>query len=93
MARNFQQLWKEVINAIDEAAAVLALVKILIDREGRAFALGLSPEDAEHCIDILDRVSHDPCLQPVSAFSHDFVRVSKVGISKRLSRNRLSSSR
>lgn len=68
MAKNFQQLWKEVTNSVDEVMSVRALADIVVDREGRAFVLGLDHSDAEYCIDILDRVSRD-LLQP-SSHSH-----------------------
>ena len=64
MAKNFQRLWKGVIDATDEAVAVRALVDILADSEGRAFALSLDRQDTEYCIEILDRVSPDFRLQP-----------------------------
>ena len=64
MAKNFQRLWKGVINETDKAVAVRALVDILADSEGRAFALSLDRKDAKYCIDILDRVSPNFRLQP-----------------------------
>ena len=56
MAKDYQQLWKEVTSAIDEAKSVQTLARILVDREGRAFVSRLEPKDAELCIKILDHV-------------------------------------
>lgn len=59
MAKDFQRLWKDVRNSNDEAMAIRTLASIVGDREGRAFILNLDCQDAEYCIDMLDRVSQD----------------------------------
>ena len=56
MAKNYQQLWKDVASTSNEAKAVQTLAEILLDKEGRAFISNLE-RDAELCIEILDRVS------------------------------------
>jgi hypothetical protein len=61
MANDFQRLWKNVINSADEDMAIRALAGILVDKEGRAFVSSLDRKSAEHCIDVLDRVSPDLC--------------------------------
>ena len=91
MAEGYRRLWKQVTDSIDEATAVRALVDILIDKEGRAFALGLNPKDAEYCIDLLGRVSRNLPLQSF-VVSDGLVRALEAEISKLL-RNRFSSSR
>ena len=63
MVKNFQLLWKDVTNSIDEATAVRALASIVDNKEGRTFVSGLKRKDAEHCIEILDRVSPERRLQ------------------------------
>ena len=92
MAKNFQRLWKDVTNSTNEAMAVRALADILADREGRAFISSLDRKDAEYCIDILDRVSHNLHIQPSPEVSYGLVRASQEIISKPSRRNRLSSS-
>jgi len=64
MAKNYQQLWKDVASASDEGKAVRTLVKIVLDKEGRVFILGLERNYAELCMEILDRVSRDPYPLP-----------------------------
>jgi hypothetical protein len=59
MDGEYQRLWDDVKNAKDEAEAVQALAKILIDKKGRSSILGLEPKDAGLCIEILDRVGPD----------------------------------
>ena len=59
MAKKFQQLWKDARSSNDEAMAIRTLADIVVDREGRAFILNLDSQDAEYCIDMLDRVSQD----------------------------------
>ncbi|KAF9789243.1 kinase-like domain-containing protein [Thelephora terrestris] len=53
--KDFQPLWKGVTRASDETSTVLALAKILVEKEGRDFILHLDRKDAEFCIDVLDR--------------------------------------
>ena len=62
MAKNYQQLWKDVASTSDEGKAVRTLAEIALDKEGRTFILELERGAAELCIEILDRVSRDPCL-------------------------------
>ena len=62
MAKNYQQLWKDVASTSDEGKAVRTLAEIVLDKEGRTFILELERGGAELCIEILDRVSRDPCL-------------------------------
>jgi len=64
MAKNYQQLWKDVTSASDEGKAVRTLAKIVLDKEGRAFILRLERNCAELCMEILDRVSRDPYPLP-----------------------------
>jgi hypothetical protein len=64
MAKDFQQPWKNVTSANDEASAVRVLAGILTEKEGRAFVSRLERKDAEFCIEILDRVSWDSRLHP-----------------------------
>ena len=62
MAKYYQRLWKEVtiIGGGDNAFRIL--VEILLDKEGRSFVSNLAREDAELCIELLDRVSPSPCF-------------------------------
>ncbi|KAF9785122.1 kinase-like domain-containing protein [Thelephora terrestris] len=55
MSKDYQQLWRDVTSASDEARAVRVLAEILADKEGRTFISTLEGEDAELCIEILDR--------------------------------------
>ena len=64
MAKNYQQLWQDVASTSDEGKAVRTLAEIVLDKPGRTFILGLERGDAELCIEILDRVSHDLYLPP-----------------------------
>ena len=64
MAKGYQQLWKDVTNATDDAKAVRTLAGILADREGRTFISRLERKDAELCIKILDRVGYGSRLLP-----------------------------
>ena len=57
MDKDYQQLWKGVTNAADGTEAVQALAKIVTDKRGRAFTLGLEPKEAELCVEMLDYVS------------------------------------
>lgn len=68
MAKDYQRLWKDAISAKDETKCVRILADILADQEGRRFALGLGRGDAEWCIEILDRASHDLDLPPSFVF-------------------------
>ena len=61
MVKDYQQLWKAVVNASNEAQAVRTLTEIVADSAGRAFALRLEPKDAVLCIEALDYVSCDLC--------------------------------
>jgi len=55
-----QRQWEDVTNATNATEAIRALAKILIDKEGRDFALRrLEPEAAKPCIETLDYVSCD----------------------------------
>ena len=69
MAKDYQRLWKDVTNAKSEAQCVRILAEILADQEGRRFVSYLGREDAELCIEILDRVSRDLSLPPFFVFS------------------------
>ena len=53
----------------NEAVSVRALADILVDKEGRAFVLGLDRKHTDHCIDVLDHVSRHLRLQPSLASS------------------------
>ena len=59
MAKDYGGLWNDIINAVDETKAVRTLAEVLADKEGRTFLLRLEPEDAEFCVEILDRVSYN----------------------------------
>jgi len=60
MTKDYEEMWKGVTNATDEAQAVQALAEMLADNEGRTFVSCLGDKDAELCIEILDSVSRDP---------------------------------
>jgi len=60
MDKNCQQLWQDVASTSDEGKAVRTLAKIVLDKLGRTFILGLERNCAELCMEILDRVSRDP---------------------------------
>ena len=60
IAKNYKQLWEDVANTSDESEAVQPLAKIVVNRQGRAFILGLEREKAELCVRILDHVGCDP---------------------------------
>jgi len=64
MAKNYQQLWKDAASTSDEGKAVRTLSQIVLDKDGRTFVSNLERNDAELCIEILDRVSHDPYPLP-----------------------------
>ena len=66
MAKDYSQLWKVVASISDEGKAVRTLAEILLDKEGRAFISSLERDDAKLCIEILDRVSRDSYLLPLS---------------------------
>ena len=76
MGKDYQQLWKAVTDATSKAEAVPALAKIVVDKDGRAFILGLEREAAELCIEILDYVSCDLRL-PSFVASDGLVRASQ----------------
>ena len=80
MAKDYSQLWKIVASISDEGKAVRTLAEILLDKEGRAFISNLE-RDAELCIEILDRVSRDPCLL-LPAISDGFFRALQSTTSK-----------
>ena len=56
MAKDYGKLWKSITRASDENKAIRILAEILLDKEGRDFALKLERSDAEICIEILDNV-------------------------------------
>ena len=62
MAEGYRKLWEDVAKATDEVKAVRALAEIVVDKKGRAFALTLSRDEAELCVETLDYVSRDLCL-------------------------------
>ena len=62
--KDYQQLWKEVTSATEEAKSIRILATILADKEGGTFVTQLERKDIELCIEILDRVSPDPHLAP-----------------------------
>ena len=64
MAQVYRKLWEDVANATNEVKAVRALAKIVVDKQGRAFALTLNYEEAELCVETLDYVSRDLRLHP-----------------------------
>ena len=64
MAKDYRQLWQAVTGASDEDTAVRTLAEIVLDKRGRLFILELGRNDAELCIEILDRVSHHLYLLP-----------------------------
>ena len=76
VAKDYQRLWEGVAYAASEAEAVRALADIMVNKEGRAFALGLDRKAAELCIEVLDCVSCDLHFPP-SATSDGFVRASQ----------------
>jgi len=59
MGKDYQQLWNDITNGPEKAGAVPALGKILVDRAGRNFILGLGREDVELCMELSDQVSYD----------------------------------
>jgi len=59
MGKDYQQLWNDITNGPETAGAVPALGKILADKKGRDFILGLGREDAKLCMDLSDKVSCD----------------------------------
>jgi len=60
MAKDYQQLWKDAVSAMDKAQAIQTLSGILVDKEGRVFISCLDGKEAELCVEILDNVSRDP---------------------------------
>lgn len=62
MTKDYEEFWKGVTSTSDEGKAVQILARIVLDREGRTFILNLEHNDAELCIEILDRVSSDSYL-------------------------------
>ena len=62
MTKEYQRLLEDVTNATNKAEAVRALAKIVVDKSGRAFILGLDPKAAKLCVETLDYVSRDPRL-------------------------------
>ena len=64
MVKDYQRLWRDVANGIDETKSVRILTQILVDKEGRAFISRLERRDAKLCIEILDSVSRDLHLSP-----------------------------
>lgn len=64
MSEDYRRLWKDVADTIDETKAIRTLSAILADKEGNTFVSRLERKDAELCIEILGRVSHDKHLLP-----------------------------
>ena len=64
IAKDYQQLWKDITSTSDKGKAVRTLAEILLDKEGRSLISNLERKDAELCIEILDHVSRDPHLLP-----------------------------
>jgi len=91
MAKDYQRLWKDVTSTDDEGEVVRILAEIVVDKEGRAFISNLECDDAELCIEILDRVSHDLYICPLPPASDGFFRASQSTTSGPR-RNRLFSS-
>ena len=77
MAKDYPQLWKAVTSANDEGRAARTLAEILLGRGGMAFISSLERDDAELCIEILDRVSRGSYLLPAFAVSDGSLRVSR----------------
>jgi len=77
MVKDCRRLWKDVTSTNDEGGAVRILARIVLDKEGRAFISSLERNDAELCIEILDRVSHGLCLLPPFTLSDGFFRASE----------------
>jgi len=90
MADVYQQLWKAAASTNDEGKAVRTLARILLDKEGRSFILRLERNDAELCVELLDRVSPDLYLPSSFAASDGFFRASQ-SITSGPRRSRLSS--
>jgi len=67
MSKDYGKLWKDVTGTIDEGKAVRTLAEILVDKDGRAFISRLGREDAMLCMEILDHVSRDLYLIPLSS--------------------------
>jgi len=66
MGKTIQQLWDDVAENSEGPGAIQDLSKILADKEGRHFVLGLKDEQAKLCTDLSGRVSCDLHL-PVAA--------------------------
>ena len=62
MAKDYQQLWKQVADTTDQAEAVRVLAEIVAEFEGRTFTLGLEPKSVKLCVEILDHVGCNPGL-------------------------------
>jgi hypothetical protein len=92
MAKDYHRLWKGITNANNEAKAVRTLTEILSDKEGKGFISNLERRDAELCIEILDRVSHDLNLDPSFIALSGSVRALQTTILK-LQRNKTFSIR
>ena len=80
MVKDYRRLWKDVTNTIDEARAVRTLADILADKEGRTFISRLEHKDAELCIEILDRVSHDLHLLPFRCLRWSLQGIAEHGL-------------
>jgi len=59
MAKDYQQLWKNAVSAMDKAKAIQVMSGILVNKEGRVFISRLGGKDAELCVEILDNVSRE----------------------------------
>lgn len=68
MAKDYGRIWNDITNTVDKTKAVRTLADVLADKEGRTFLLRLEREDAEFCVEILDRVSHNLHLFPFRRF-------------------------
>jgi len=75
MAKDYQQIWDSVADAVDGAQTVQTLSAILADKEGQAFISHLDNKSAALCVEILDNVSYNLHLP-----SH--LRPSRQGITK-----------
>ena len=61
----YQQAWDDIVKSPEVSGAVPALGKILTDKEGRDFILGLGDEETKLCMKISDLVSCDLHLSPL----------------------------
>ena len=59
MCKDYQRRWNDVAKGPEKAGAIPTLGKILADKEGRDFILGLGHKETELCLKLSDRVSSD----------------------------------